>query len=385
MKINISPMKIINFVIYSLIVFFSFVIISSYVNLPGGFRFYSVMSGSMEPKIKSGSIILVRKLNTYKINDVITFQQPEGKITTHRIVNIEESDGSSVYRVKGDANDTADPYQVTPAFVLGKTLFSVPGLGYLLNFLKTPLGVTIFLVIPGTIIIYEEFRKIINEIKKQKAEREEKKIVKSIFILLILITFAFGTAYGIFSSQTSVTNNQFSTGYWPMNIVINEVYYNTNGRTYPQGQGTKTEEEGKNEWIELYNPNSFAVNIKNYKIGSTSQEFTINPNISIPAYGFVLLSHDNSTWHFWGNPSGLTINLSGSVSGGWLSNTGDWVYLKNANNNLIDQMSYGTNIVAFSPPCPNVAEGHSLERNPDGYDINSKNDFLDRVTPTPGY
>lgn len=212
-----------------------------------------------------------------------------------------------------------------------------------------------------------------------------KNILKSSVILFAALVALTGGTSSYFTSQVSVTGNQFSTGTWPEKIVINEVYYDVDARTYPHGQGVKTEEEGKNEWIELYNPNNFAVNIKDWSITDNSGiVYQINPNVSIPAHGFALLSHDNDTWHFWGDPSALTINLGGSFSGGWLSNSGDRVILKDALGNVVDQMSYGTDTYAFSPSCPDVAEGHSLERHPDGADTNTKNDFVDRTTPTPG-
>ncbi len=210
-----------------------------------------------------------------------------------------------------------------------------------------------------------------------------KNILKSLVVLFSVLAISAGATSSYFTSQAAIIGNQISTGHWGT-IVINEVYYDVDSRTYPHGQGVKTEREGYNEWIELYNSNDFSVNIKDYKIGNSSKEFTIHPNVSIPAHGFALLSHDNDTWHFWGDPSVLTINLGGSVGTGWLINNGDWVYLKDKSGSIIDQMSYGTNTTAFSPSCPDVAEGHSLERNPDGKDTNTKNDFVDRTNPTPG-
>ena len=214
-----------------------------------------------------------------------------------------------------------------------------------------------------------------------------KNILKSSIILFIALITLTGATGSYFTEQEIVHSNQFSAAsYWPeaKPILINEVYYDIGVHTYPHGGGVKTEEEGKNEWIELYNPNSFAVNIKNYKIGNTSNEFTINPNVSIPANGFAILSHDNSTWNFWSEPSVVKINLGGSVTGGWLGNDGDYVYLKNTSATIIDNMSYGTNTTAFSPSCLDVSSGHSLERDPDGKDTNVASDFANRTTPTPG-
>lgn len=204
-----------------------------------------------------------------------------------------------------------------------------------------------------------------------------KTILKSSVILFAAIVALTGSTSSFFTSQISITGNQFSaTDTWPTKIVVNEVYYDVDA-----GHG----EEGKNEWIELYNPQSYAVNIKNWSITDNSGvAYTINPDVSIPGHGFALLSHDSSTWSYWGSPSVLTVNLGGSFTGGWLGNDGDRVILKNPSGEIIDKMSYGTDISAFSPACLDVGEGHSLERSPDGQDTNTAGDFVDRAAPTPG-
>lgn len=213
------------------------------------------------------------------------------------------------------------------------------------------------------------------------------KIIKGIFLIAAIVFITVSTSGAYFSNTATVIGSQFSTGYWS-NVVINEVYYDTGTRTFDNGNGSKTEEEGKNEWIELYNSNSFAVNIKNWSITDNSGvAHPINANVNIPAHGFALLSHDNDTWHFWGDPSGaniITVNLGGSPGSGWLGNDGDRIILKDANGTVIDQMSYGTDVTAFSPACPDVIQGHSLERNPLGHDTNTAADFIDKATPTPG-
>ena len=56
-----------------------------------GYQLKTVLSGSMEPGIKTGSIIAVKiaedKTN-YKVGDVITFQEAEDFLVTHRITEV---------------------------------------------------------------------------------------------------------------------------------------------------------------------------------------------------------------------------------------------------------------------------------------------------------
>jgi len=209
-------------------------------------------------------------------------------------------------------------------------------------------------------------------------------ISKCIYIIFVVSVISIGTTGSYFSDTVVISGNQFSTVTWS-NIVINEVYYDTDCLTFGNGGGKKTEEEGKNEWIELYNKSDADVNLKGWTIGNSVTEFTINPaSAIIPAHGFLLLSHDNDTWKFWSVSGIETVNLGGSVNDGWLINTGDWVYLKDASNNIVDEMSFGDIKTAFDLSALGVSEGTSFERSPDGTDTNTSADFIKMTTPTPG-
>ncbi len=130
---------------------------------------FVVSSGSMEPAIKTGAVVLVMSADEYETGDVITFglYSREKPPTTHRIVEIKEESGSVVYVTRGDANGGVDMRPVNSKDVIGKVAFSIPYLGYLLYFLKTPIGFALILGIPAGIIIYDEIRKIIKEVKKK--------------------------------------------------------------------------------------------------------------------------------------------------------------------------------------------------------------------------
>jgi signal peptidase len=164
-------------VILGLVIVFSVLIILSSLNI-GGRQMFVVKSGSMEPKIKTGSVVFDTKKNDYKVNDVITFKVKDSKdTTTQRLHEVKiDHKKQTFYVTKGDANDAPDGELVLKANVVGKVQFSFPYLGYLVAFIKTLPGLIIFVVIPATIIIYEEISKIKDEIKK--IQREKKKSAK---------------------------------------------------------------------------------------------------------------------------------------------------------------------------------------------------------------
>lgn len=159
----------------------------------------------------------------------------------------------------------------------------------------------------------------------------------------------------------------------PSEIVINEVYYDVDS-----SHGSET----TNEWIELYNPTESSIDISNWTINDNTTTRTIPSTSAIPGKGIVLISPNSSTWDYWTIDSGVT-KIVMSIGNG-LSNTGDKLILKDSSGTTIDSTSYGGNIDIWNPAADDVAEGHSLERNPGGTDTDSAGDFIDQETPTPG-
>jgi len=134
----------------------------------GGF-FSVIMSGSMEPTIPVGSIVIVKKVNPedVKVDDVIAFQTGESR-TIHRVVEKVVEDDSFYFRTKGDANEDPDPWIVKPQDVKGALLLTIPYYGYLLYYAGTPLGVALFILVPAIILIANEIRNILRRRKGVK-------------------------------------------------------------------------------------------------------------------------------------------------------------------------------------------------------------------------
>lgn len=158
--------KILEYFVYLIVIIFALLALSSKFSI-GGIKLLVVKSGSMEPSIKTGSIIIVKNLKNYNISDIITFKNTSSNATnTHRIINIKCIETNCKFKTKGDANIKADSDLVRQENIIGKSLIAIPYLGYLSQFVKTLPGLIIVVIIPGTIIIYEELKKIYIEIKK---------------------------------------------------------------------------------------------------------------------------------------------------------------------------------------------------------------------------
>jgi len=132
-------------------------------------RPFVVLSGSMEPAIKTGSIIFSYPAESYVQGDVITFAPNgnAGKLVTHRIVTKTYPDGLDSppsYLTAGDANEEFDSWEIKDENITGKNLLTIPYLGYIAEKAKTPYGFILFVIVPATIIIYEEIKSLLKEV-----------------------------------------------------------------------------------------------------------------------------------------------------------------------------------------------------------------------------
>jgi len=129
-----------------------------------GWQVDMVLSGSMEPAISTGSILVSCPVlsDEIRVGDIITFSgSGRDRFITHRVTAIERTNGL-IFTTKGDANNAEDPYRVPAENVVGKVLVQIPFLGFLLSFVKTPIGLILTLVIPGLLILGLELREIWN-------------------------------------------------------------------------------------------------------------------------------------------------------------------------------------------------------------------------------
>lgn len=120
-----------------------------------------VLSGSMEPELPVGALLWIHKQETYSPGDVVTFEE-NGSLVTHRLVSVTE--GTAV--TKGDANNAEDsPIDVSQ--IRGKVSAVWSGVGSVLLFLKSPVGILIILLFSCLIIFIS---KCFN--RKEKNEHE---------------------------------------------------------------------------------------------------------------------------------------------------------------------------------------------------------------------
>lgn len=142
--------------------------------LKGETHFLIVLSGSMEPTIRRGDIVVSAKVDvsTLKEGDIITFRYTgEKNCITHRISKVLKTEYGIYFETKGDANEDKDTRLARDDEVIGKVTFVIPYLGYLPAFARTTLGWIILVVIPGILIIINEILKIRVELVRRRLSR----------------------------------------------------------------------------------------------------------------------------------------------------------------------------------------------------------------------
>jgi signal peptidase len=151
-----------------------------------GFDRYAIDGGSMEPRIPKGSIVYSKPADAADlvVGDVITYRPPAssgvGELVTHRIVEKTDRVNANghaqiVFRSKGDANPTPDPWHFT--LENGEAALEkahLPYLGYIYLALRIPWVRIVLITVPALLILvltaaslwYEAGREVEEERRK---------------------------------------------------------------------------------------------------------------------------------------------------------------------------------------------------------------------------
>lgn len=218
----------------------------SVLGIPKGFRVFTVMSGSMEPTILTGSMIFVMPTDNYIKGDIISFDKTDNagvvNTITHRINDVIYSDNGPIsFITKGDANNTIDLDYVFKDQIIGKEVFSIPVLGYPISFAKTKVGVILLILIPSLIFVGLEVLKIRKEYNKRA--------IMVPLILFPILIFLIGSTFSKFSNSERIINNSISTGTWNICIFRHRIFHNYQnfGDTYSLGITDNNTEIDKQE------------------------------------------------------------------------------------------------------------------------------------------
>lgn len=145
-----------------------------------GYGFMAVQTGSMEPEYPIGTVIVVKEVKPWELKekDVITFYSSNpnlgGMIVTHRIMEINQTQGSLSFVTQGDANEIPDEYPAQDDMIIGKVVGKSNILEKLMKVRENPAIFLVVIVLPMCIIITLEFMSISKK-AKEKSEADDEK------------------------------------------------------------------------------------------------------------------------------------------------------------------------------------------------------------------
>ncbi len=145
------------------------------------FGLYTIISPSMEPKIKVYDVVVTKTVDpkTIKVGDVISFISSStisrGLLVTHRVVSIAiASNDELAFKTKGDNNQTADTAPAMSSSIVGKVIFKIPQLGRVQFFLAQKAGWLLIVVMPALGVIVYDFIKLFKMIDPKKIDNNSK-------------------------------------------------------------------------------------------------------------------------------------------------------------------------------------------------------------------
>lgn len=329
--------KVLEWLIFLILIIILFLVASPLLPTKEYISTHVVSTGSMEPKIKTGSIVL-SSLEIDEINkgDIIVFTSPTNEEITivHRVMQIEKEE----YITKGDNNDNEDDWIVFKSNIKGKVFFTIPYLGYAIQWMKTPIGFITIIIVPALLFILTMIKKIKEGINEEVDKRTKEEISKQnnppILAILILISTTVllsntSKVYALFSSTVQITGITLTVGEKQERIpevIINEVMWSGTSKSLDD------------QWIELRNTTNQEVDIGKWKIEYSRDinkpPIMIPANRVIPANGYFVISNysnesNNSILNIEVDMSNASMNLLPSNNGN--------LVLKDAYGEIVDQ------------------------------------------------
>jgi len=151
-----------------------------------GFSYFTVLSGSMQREIPKGSLVVTEKIdpNLFEIGDDLTYLREDNTTVTHRVVDIIENyndSGARGFVMKGLENPSPDTNVVYAANVVGKVIFHVAELGFMLSYISENLTMILLILIAfiavsiGMGVIFSEQKKEDVKPKRQSGAARGKK------------------------------------------------------------------------------------------------------------------------------------------------------------------------------------------------------------------
>ena len=144
-----------------------------------GYKMYVIISGSMQPELEVGDIVVVKKINPndLKKDDVISFRKGQ-TIITHRIVEVKNAEEKLQFLTKGDNNNTNDKDLVSDKEIEGIVVNKIQKIGKIVLKLRDKTLIILIILIYYIFLMYDQSvqkRKNLRRIKREEYEEKKRK------------------------------------------------------------------------------------------------------------------------------------------------------------------------------------------------------------------
>ena len=147
----------------------------------GGFRMFSVATGSMVPVYNVGDILISKEIDAedIKVGDDLVYQGKQGtfagKVVTHRVNSIEKlEDGNYKIITQGVANTAEDP-EIDQTQVYGKIICKLHILSFLGKLVRNVYMFYFLIFVPVGILVYRNIKNLINRDDDEEEEDTDEK------------------------------------------------------------------------------------------------------------------------------------------------------------------------------------------------------------------
>lgn len=100
-----------------------------------------VLSGSMEPALRTGDVSVVRSIAPLdaRPGDIVTFRDPDNaeRLITHRVRAMSVQGDAVEFRTRGDANNVSERWRVPANGEIGRVMYRIPKLGWVLSYARS--------------------------------------------------------------------------------------------------------------------------------------------------------------------------------------------------------------------------------------------------------
>jgi signal peptidase I len=335
-----------------------------------GFSAMTVPTGSMQPAISPGSLVIIQKtpLSQLKVGDVITFKgmAERNQTVTHRIVAVEKKDRVPFFTTKGDANSASDP-QIIGGRVLGRVTVGVPFVGYIVDFMRSLWGLLLAVYVPALTIVIAEIRRLEAYYRAMRPFRlpwvrgqlhsvtTKDKLTATFQAIAVCVMIAAGIAIPVFAATATnsvvLANNTLTVE--PQHVLFRRVEF--------QCAEDNTGEVNKLPSLVFHNPTTQNVRVRGWHVESSNgRVITFGPRT-------VFDKRDD-------------YDIEPDLAAG-VKYAGDFLALFDANNKLVDAISWGTDTSHLDPALPAIQDGSAFRRFSLLLDTNTNADWAVSVDP----